>query len=168
MAEFDQAIESVLKHEGGYVDHPSDPGGATNFGISARFLKGIGDERHPRDITREDAIELYRVNFWNRYGYGEINDQDIARKVFDCSVNMGPKSGHRVLQRALRAVGHVQVEDDGVLGNITIHAANNSPNGVAIIMKSEQAARYREIVAKDPGKKVFLKGWLRRAYEDEA
>jgi lysozyme family protein len=168
VADFEKSIGKILEHEGGYVDHPSDPGGATNFGISARFLRGIRDERHPKDISKEDAVELYRIHFWDRYGYGEIEDQDIATKVFDCTVNMGPSSGHKILQRALRAVGHSQVDDDGVLGNITITAANNSPNGVAIVMKSEQAARYREIVARDPEKKVFMKGWLRRAYEDDA
>lgn len=168
MADFDKAIGRILENEGGYVDHPDDPGGATNFGISARFLKGIRDERHPRDLTKEDAVELYRRNFWDRYGYGEIEDQDIATKVFDCSVNMGPSSGHKILQRALRAVGHSHIEDDGVLGNITLTGANNSPSGVAIIMRSEQAARYRELVASKPERKVFLKGWLRRAYEDDA
>lgn len=91
MADFAHAIDNVLAHEGGFVDHESDPGGATNWGISSRFLAGVGDDRDVRNLSRADAIELYRVHFWERYRYEDLPD-GISTKVFNISVNTDRKS----------------------------------------------------------------------------
>jgi lysozyme family protein len=167
MSEFDEAIKTVLKNEGGYIDHPKDPGGATNYGISARFLHRIGDSRHPREITRTDAVELYKVHFWERYGYGQLEPQSLATKVFDMAVNTGPGQAHRIFQRALRANGCHWVDDDGALGPISFHAAEKASEVPLITsIRSEQAGFYRLLAAVEPEKQVFLNGWLKRAYEE--
>ena len=113
--DFSAAIKTVLKHEGGFVNDPDDPGGATNWGISLRFLKGqgleVGDVDHDGDIdaddilkmSQSDAIAIYRQAFWVKNGYGSFPDHRVAAKTFDLCVNMGPRQAHKILQRAINA-----------------------------------------------------------------
>ena len=137
MSTFDLAIPTILAHEGGFVDDPDDPGGATNWGISLRYYRkldwpnidvdvmGLGDGDLDGDgdvdvddikvMTRYQALAIYNSQWWVRYKYYLINPQVIATKVFDLSVNMGAGRAHRLLQQALRAVGR-EVEVDGVVG----------------------------------------------------
>ena len=82
MARFDMSIETILKHEGGYVNDPDDPGGETNFGISKRQYLKIDIA----SLTIEQAKMLYRQDYWK---YDEIISQPVATKVFDMAVNMG-------------------------------------------------------------------------------
>jgi len=156
MSTFEEAIGTILTHEGGYVNHPSDPGGETNFGISKRSYP----EEDIANLTQQRAAEIYESDWWNRYGYARINSQRIATKVFDLSVNMGSKWGHRILQRAVRAAkGHTLVED-GILGPVSIASINAcNPYMLHAALRSEAAGYYRSL-----GKAEFIKGWLNRAY----
>lgn len=172
-ARFEDAIEEVLENEGGFANHGSDPGGVTQFGVSLRFLRsrGIdidGDGDSDADdvlaLDRAQARQLYLTHFWNRGGYGRLDDQRVATKLFDLSVNMGDSQAHRLFQRALRAAGRDVVED-GVLGPESVGAANATPSDVLLAaLRSEAAGFYRALVAGKPGLGVFLRGWLRRAY----
>ncbi|MGE0252016.1 MAG: glycoside hydrolase family 108 protein [Dongiaceae bacterium] len=168
------AIEIVLAHEGGWQNHPQDKGGPTNYGISLRFLENLPDGDINKDgsidaediasLTHEQAVDFYWREFWQRHGYERLDDNAIAAKIFDLCVNMGPKPAHRLLQRALRAVGEELIED-GVLGPKTIAAANSVLSGELLAaLKSEAAGYYRLIAALNPDQKTFLKGWLSRAY----
>lgn len=178
---YKQALAVVLKHEGGYVNHASDPGGATNFGISLRFLKATGIEFGDVDgdgdvdaddikaLTPEKAGEIYLHKFWmpNRY---EMFPAPVAIKTFDLAVNMAPRRAHRCLQRAVRAITGIHLLDDGILGPKSRHAirlASDSPaKAEALIasLKSEAAGYYRSLADSKPALKAFLKGWLNRAY----
>ena len=161
---FDRAVEIVLQHEGGLVDDPDDPGGITKYGISYRFLRHrrVQPGSTPDDIrklTRAAAIELYRRHFWERYGYGRLPDMSIATKVFDLSVNMGPRSAHKCLQRALRAAGE-RVDEDGALGPQTVAAVHQAaPGGILAALRSEAAGYYR-----NRRRPKYIAGWLNRAY----
>ena len=174
---FDTAIERVLEHEGysRFTDDPADSGGATKWGISLRFLQGLGlegdvnaddvvDEADVKGLTRQQAVDFYRAHWWDRYKYDRINDSLAAVKVFDLAVNMGPFEAHRCLQRALRA-NHWPVTEDGILGTKTLTAANAFTGGLAPALRSEAAGFYRVLVAKHPQFKRFLNGWTRRAYD---
>src|SRR5690606_34526085 len=88
---FAVAVEVVLRHEGGYVHDPADPGGETNWGISKRSYPHLDIA----SLTREQAIEIYRRDWWNRHGYDRIKSLDVAVKTFDLAVNMGPAAAHR-------------------------------------------------------------------------
>lgn len=172
---FERAIEIVLEHEGGFSDHPSDPGGATMYGISLRLLRTLGlgigdidgdgdiDIEDVRNLTKEQAKNIYRTEFWDPYDYESFHSP-IAEKVFDLSVNMGPGGAHRVLQRALRAVGQNVVED-GILGPQTRGAvAAASASHLHVALRSEAAGYYRTLVAHNEVLSGFLRGWLNRAY----
>ena len=174
VTDFDRAVEVVLQHEGGLVDDPDDPGGITNHGISLRFLRRVRPGARPEDVrnlTRDEAIELYRRHFWHRYGYASLWDQRVATKVFDLSVNMGPRGAHVCLQRALRAADEPVVED-GVLGPKTLAAVHRAQSDVLLAaLRSEAAGWYRNLASPKRGyakvsrrRPKYITGWLKRAY----
>ena len=177
MSNFEQAVKTVFENEGGLTDHPADPGGITNYGITLNVLREDGvfgdidgdgdiDADDIRTLTIDQARAIYDRQWWERYGYGRIDNQWIATKLLDLSVNMGPRQAHIIAQRALLATGY-PVKEDGILGAVTIEAINNCANksGLHIAMRSEAAGVYRLIVARKPALSVFLTGWLRRAYQ---
>lgn len=155
---FDAAVALVLQHEGGYANDAADPGGATKFGISKRAYPGVDIAA----LTREDAIAIYRRDWWDRYGYGGLNDE-IAVKVFDLAVNMGAATAHKLLQSALQSQGE-PVAVDGVFGPETCAAANRC-DAVELhqALRDAAAEHYRHLVERDPSLAKFLGGWLTRA-----
>lgn len=188
MSGFDPAIKILLSQEGKLTDDKNDPGGITNFGVSLRFLRSlavmdadgflIGDIDHDGDVdaddirrmTIEDATAIYRSQWWDRYGYGDLMNQDVANKMLSLSVNMGAPAAHRIAQRALRSL-HVQVKEDGVLGPVTKKMLNvwsapssDEPNCLICCIRSEAAGYYRSLVTANKNFSMYLNGWLNRAY----
>ncbi len=175
MAKFYQAIHVVIKHEGGFSNHPSDKGGPTNYGISLRFLKqkgiredsdfnndGIVDLEDVHLVDLDLAVEIYKKHFWDKYHYKDIKSQKVANKVFDLSVNMGPRRAHILLQWALRSCGQILIID-GIVGPITLDALHHCDEEILLASyRSEAAGFYRRIARGD--NKKFLTGWLNRAY----
>lgn len=156
---FEKAIDVVLAHEGGFVDHPNDAGGATNWGISSRWNPGVD----VANLTREEAIEIYWSSRWDGRGYDQLPER-IAVKIFDLAVNMGEKNGVSILQRALRAVG-VLVAIDGAIGPETSGAARRACE-IALLaaVRSEAAGEYRIRLVRDESQAPFAEGWIERAY----
>jgi hypothetical protein len=164
-ADFNAAVAVVLKHEGGYLeDHAT--GEVSKFGLTAEFLRSIGlphDRDSIRNLTREQAIEIYREHWWEKYGFERIQDQRVATKFFDLAVNLGPQRATRLLQQALNHCG-AQVAVDGILGERTIAAVNQvPPECVLAELRALAAEHYRSLAAKDPKYLPYLKGWLERA-----
>lgn len=110
---FREAVNIILKWEGGYVNHPSDPGGETNFGISKRSFPHLDI----KNLTKQQASNIYRANYWNPIK-GSQMPYPIALFVFDLAVNSGPARARKMLQQCLG------VAADGVIGPITLRAAN--------------------------------------------
>lgn len=161
MSNFDEAIKTVLRHEGGYVNNPADPGGETKYGISKRSYPNLDI----KNLTSERAAAIYKADWWDRFRYETIDDQRVATKIFDMSVNMGSKQAHKLLQRAVNAAGG-SIEVDGMIGPQTLAAVNAVPACcVMSALKAEQAAYYRLIIEKNSALKTFEKGWMIRAYE---
>jgi len=178
---FDKAILITLKHEGGFVNDPVDPGGATNWGMSIRFLKGAGDSDgdgfddgdldHDGDIDVDDiknmtvdqARKLYRTHFWDKYNYDTISDFIVAARCFDMTVNMGAKQTGKIVQRALNNLGS-SLKVDGAIGKNTFATINctNSEMLMAEI-RQEHAQFYLDLIAAKPKFEKYRKGWLRRA-----
>lgn len=160
MAIFDLAIRAVLGHEGGYVNDPTDRGGETKWGISKRSYP----ELNIRDLTREQAVAIYKRDWWDRYKYAQIHDQDLATKVFDLAINMGAKPAHKLLQQALRAC-ELPTEPDGIIGPATLAAVRLAdPFALLAALRSEAAGYYRVIIARNPSQERFKNGWETRAY----
>jgi lysozyme family protein len=172
MADFNSALPVILRHEGGLVDDPKDPGGITNFGISLRFLEehnldlnddGEVNGQDIRGLTHDQAADVYRHYFWESNGYGRIPDQTLATKVFDVCVNAGPKRAHILLQRAVDALG-ATLATDGVLGPASWAAVLSADaSALTQAMCDAQSAFYRSLVQEKPALSKFLQGWLKRA-----
>lgn len=157
---FEQAISFILHHEGSYVNDFNDKGGETKYGISKRSYQDVNIAA----LTKEQAIAIYRRDFWDKYHYNNIVDIKLATKVFDLAVNLGPYWAHRLLQRALRTTGQYVLED-GILGPVTLASVNNSDStDLLAALKSEAAGYYRSLVLAKQDQDKFLKGWLNRAY----
>jgi lysozyme family protein len=175
------AIARTLPLEGGWVNDPADPGGATDRGVSLRFAlqeiaahpdeRALFDVDHDGDVdwhdiaglTDDAAAAVYYPCVWRRYGYGSLSATLVAWKAFDICVNTGPRRAAMVLQQALASLGHA-VAVDGVLGPATFAAANaRIDTQLLVAMRIEQAAFYRGLAAAKPEMGRFLAGWLNRA-----
>lgn len=110
---FDQAFEHVIGHEGGYVNHPDDPGGETKFGISKRSYP----DEDIAGMTLDRAKEIYKRDYWDKAKCGQL-PHPLDFQVFDAAVNSGAAKAVRWLQQALP-----DVRIDGVIGPQTITAA---------------------------------------------
>lgn len=172
---FEKALEKTLEHEGGFVNDVDDSGGATNFGISLRFLKAEGyelDLDNDGDTDAEDmklldvdtAGEIYKEYFWDKWGYDSIRHADVAAKMFDMSVNMGARQAHKITQRACNKMG-MNLVVDGIAGTQTRNTINSIDNADALLegLKMEQVAFYNRLVEQKPVLNKFIKGWTRRA-----
>lgn len=111
---FDQAFEILIGHEGGYVNHPNDPGGETKFGISKRSYPG---EDIP-NMTLVRAKDIYQRDYWWKAGC-DLVPEVVKFDLFDTAVNAGPGTAIRMLQKVLG------VTQDGVIGPKTMQAINS-------------------------------------------
>lgn len=174
MADFYKAIKHIIANEGGFSDHPADPGGTTKYGISLRFLKSEGidinkdysiNQKDIQDLTLNDAQMLYQTYFWKPNKYELINDQGIATKVFDLAVNMGARNANKILQRAINSTDvKKKLTIDGVIGGMSIDAANKA-NGKFLqdVMRIEAVNYYNQLIVKNSSLAVFRNGWMNRA-----
>lgn len=123
MTRFEYCLAQVLRHEGGYVDHAKDPGGATNYGITRKTLarwRHINpwfklSKSEVRTLKKTEVAAIYRALYWDRCR-GGILANGLDHTVFDYAVNSGPSRAIRHLQ------GLVGVKADGVLGPLTLKA----------------------------------------------
>lgn len=116
---FDRSLSAVLKHEGGWSDHPADNGGATNKGITIatfrRFIKKDGTKADLKALTTAQAAVIYRHQYWNKVS-ADVLPAGVDYAVFDFGVNSGPTRAIKFLQRV------VGVKEDGRIGPITLAA----------------------------------------------
>lgn len=185
MADFYKALPTILLHEGLLVNNPKDPGGITNYGISLQFLlstgdldndgyldgdvnhDGVIDANDIKAMDQEKAAHLYKLYFWDKFGYGKLEDDAIATKIFDLCINMGALPAHRILQRGIRAAVGLKLQEDGILGLRTFAAVNMcKPPILLTALKSEAAGHYRSIRLKNNNQSEFIDGWLNRAYSN--
>ncbi len=157
---FRAALRLVLAHEGGYVDHPLDPGGATNLGITRRTLaawRGVSPWRklpksEVRDLTRREASRIYRARYWD----GVLGDKlpgGIDYAVFDYAVNSGVTRAAKALQRVVGA------RVDGIVGPMTL-AAVSRHHPKTIIRRL--IARRRDFLQRLRTWNTFGRGWTAR------
>lgn len=175
--DFEKIVNHTIKIEGGYVDDPKDPGGATKYGISLRFLahenlkcckRMVIDKEFIKNLTIPLTIEIYREAFWNRYKYYDINHPVIAAKIFDMAVNMGSSQAHKLAQRAASSLLREPLVDDGILGQKSIAAINYLIEIVAEDKYIKELKKlclnfYHTLILRKRSDPKYLKGWLKRA-----
>lgn len=154
---FDLALGHVLKFEGGYSDHPVDPGGATKFGITHAVL-GVHRGRQVskadvRALTKAEAAEIYRSRYW-RAAACDALPAGLDLAVFDCAVNQGVSRATRFLQKAA-AVGV-----DGRIGPLTLAAI--SARSAEDLLIEFMARRMQSYGLLQRLFRTFGLGWSRR------
>jgi lysozyme family protein len=154
---FQHALDHVLLFEGGYSDHPSDPGGATNRGITKavleRFRGRAVTKQEVRALSKDEAAEIYRRYYWMAASCDQLADGlDLA--VFDCAVNQGVGRATRFLQQA------AQVTADGKIGPKTLAAVEAAKPDTLLI--EFMARRMNSYGLLQKLFKVFGLGWSRR------
>lgn len=159
------ALHEVISVEGGYNDIAQDRGGATNLGISLRFLQSVRPGATAADIRRltiDDAKALYHQYFWQAYRCGDLPAPiDVA--FFSIVVNLPPTAAVRVLQNATSRAG-VRVTVDGVLGPQTLMgAASADRTELKRRLTAELCRYYHDLIMRDNSQGVFAAGWFYRA-----
>ena len=154
------AVSHVLAFEGGFADNKYDSGGRTKYGISQRQYPNLDIS----SLTKAQATELYFKDYWSKTMLDEIEEDVCSTKIFDLLINAGQKASALCAQRAIRS-NQIEVAEDGKLGPQTVNAINHIPPvSFLAALRSEAAGYYRNLVAMKSDQKVFLNGWLRRAY----
>ncbi len=150
--DFDTAFHKLLGHEGGFVDHPKDPGGATNWGITQAVARENGYTGDMRDLPVDTAKAIYSSQYWVPVRAEEL-PPTVRYAVFDAAVNSGVSQAIRWLQRA------VGVRDDGIIGPVTLAAVRQrDPQALAASMLGQRL----EFMASLPTWPAFGRGWARR------
>ena len=156
---FEAALKAILHHEGGYVNHPADPGGMTNLGVTKRvWEEWVGhevDEKAMRNLTPEIVGPMYKVKYWDKIKGDEL-PTGVDYVVFDAAVNSGPGRAAKWLQAC------VGVEPDGGIGPKTLAAVNAFDTNQLI---EDYAKRRLSFLMDLPTWNTFGKGWGRRVAE---
>jgi len=169
-------IDELIEREGGYVNHPSDKGGPTCFGITEAVARAHGYAGTMRALPREEAAAIYRRLYWLRPHYDRVAKRAprIAAELFDTGVNMGPAVASTFLQRALTALNrngrdYGDLTPDGRIGPVTLGAldgflaARGKRGGETVLLRALEALqgeRYLRLAERRPANEAFLYGWL--------
>jgi lysozyme family protein len=160
-ASFKAALKLILEHEGGYVDHPLDPGGATNRGITRATLAGYRgrpvSKAEVLALSEAEASEIYRKLYWDAVRANEL-PAGVDLVVFDAAVNSGPGRAARWLQVALG------LTPDGVVGPRTLEASSRTEARTLIGDFSRQRLGFLQRLGTW---RTFGRGWSRRVRETE-
>ena len=161
-------LDRILEREGGYVDHPADRGGPTNFGVTiaalAEWRKKQGltstTSEHVKTMNAAEAKAIYRREYMERPGFLAIEDLRLFGLVVDSAVNHGPKMATKMLQQALG------VRDDGVMGPVTVGALDAGDfQEIYLRFIAARMKFYGTIVSRDHSQATFILGWLNRLSE---
>ena len=156
---YDKCLKAILHHEGGYVNHPKDPGGETNLGVTKRVYEEFGGTKDMKELTVEDVAPIYKKGYWDKMK-GDDLPSGLDLCVFDFGVNAGPGRSAKYLQTMIGTVA------DGGIGPNTLKAVANYVEEVGLEQAVEnfQQARqgyYEKLSTFD----TFGKGWTRRVTE---
>jgi lysozyme family protein len=168
----EQMIDDVIRREGGYVDHPQDRGGPTKFGITqstlSRHLGRPASAEEVRGLERTLAAAIYRRHYYEAPGIDALPAR-IQPFVFDAAVNHGPGRAIRFVQQVCDAAGFGPLAVDGQCGPRTRQAAAAADRAMGdwllAALVEERRNFYLALVERDPGQRVFLRGWLNRLAE---
>ena len=156
---YQKCLETILHHEGGYVNHPKDPGGETNLGVTKRVYEEHGGTKDMKELTVEDVAPIYKKGYWDKMK-GDDLPSGLDLCVFDFGVNAGPGRAAKFLQKMIGTTV------DGGIGPMTLAKVNEyvDSNGLEESIKQYQSAR-QEYYENLSTFNTFGKGWTRRVGE---
>lgn len=151
---FNRCIIVILNNEGNdkITDHPNDPGGLTRYGICKRNYPDLDI----KNITRNQAIEIYFKDYWKPMNLLDIYDENLVLHIFDMGVNAGKRSAIKIIQRI------VDAQADGIIGHETLGFVNAYEGDLVDLYKQERKKYYFTLARRKPKMQVFLKGWINR------
>ncbi len=172
----------IVAREGGFVDDPDDPGGATKHGVTIHTMRRLGldldddgdvDRDDVRRITPEHAVDIFMRHYFDDPRIGALPEV-LQASVFDMYVNAG-SNAVRILQRLLRQMGH-DIAVDGIIGPHTLRAAHAAakaaPNHIADAYGIARRNYYYRLADRRPATRKYARrrdggkgGWIRRAEE---
>ena len=156
LTKFDDIIDVLLEHEGGYVNDPNDLGGETKYGITKRFYPNVDI----KNLTKEEAEKIYYDDYWVKNRVPQL-PENLRHIYFDMCVNQGRGRAVKILQTAANAKG-AELKVDGGLGPKTIGALN----GVELErVRAYRIKYYADLVTRKPDLEKFYFGWFRRGLE---
>ena len=152
---FDECLKMLLHHEGGYINHPSDPGGETNLGVTKKVYQEWGGTKDMKDLTVEDVAPIYKKNYWDRCKCDDL-ESGVDWAVFDWAVNSGTGRAAKAIQKICGA------SQDGAIGpkTLALIGKQNTQYVVEEFGKIRQDF-YESLKTFD----TFGKGWTRRNKE---
>ena len=156
---YQACLDMILHHEGGYVNHPKDPGGETNLGVTKRVYEEWGGTKDMKDLEVEDVAPIYRKNYWDRIKADDLpSGLDLC--VFDFGVNAGTGRAAKYLQSMIGTVA------DGGIGPNTLkkldeYLEENSVEDTIKNYQSERQSYYESLSTFE----TFGRGWTRRVEE---
>src|SRR5579864_4507960 len=167
MAEFKAAFAFVLQYEDSTCSGKVtvDAGGRTRFGIAEKFHPELPEEffSEPAEDALAEAEKIEEREYWDAIRLADVEDQNVANKLFDMGVNMGVRQAAVYAQRAVNSQGQ-QLTEDGTIGPKTLAAINAiDPQTFYGLLCQFSAWHYRHIAANNPAQAVNLAGWLKRA-----
>lgn len=159
MSNFDACLKLVLHHEGGYVNHPKDPGGETNMGVTKRVYEEFGGTKDMKDLEFEDVMPIYKKNYWDRVKADDL-PAGLDLCVFDFGVNAGTGRAAKYLQSLVGATA------DGAIGPNTLKTVEVyvQIEGIEATIEAYQKNRqgyYEKLKTFE----TFGRGWTRRNNE---
>lgn len=176
MTNYKVLIDAIILKEGGYIDHPSDRGGPTNYGITEAVARANGYKGDMRDLPLALAERIYLNRYIQQPKFDKIAviSEELAEEMIDTGVNMGPAVPAPWLQRLLnllnqRGTRYADVFVDGIIGPVTLDALAKfakyrGTEGLTVLtkaMNSLQTVRYIEIAEKKESQEDFIYGWLK-------
>ena len=155
-------METILHHEGGYVNHPKDPGGETNLGVTKRVYEEWGGTKDMKELTVEDVSPIYKKNYWDRVK-GDHLPAGLDLCVFDFGVNAGTGRAAKYLQKMIGTT------PDGGIGPMTLAKLKEyvDAKGIEHTVKLYQMGRQKYYESLSTFS-TFGRGWTRRVEETTA
>tara|TARA_Y100000114_G_C11720704_1_gene308315 strand:- start:294 stop:803 length:510 start_codon:yes stop_codon:yes gene_type:complete len=156
---YDKCLETILHHEGGYVNHPKDPGGETNLGVTKRVYEEWGGTKDMKDLQVSDVAPIYKKNYWDKMK-GDDLPGGLDLCVFDFGVNAGPGRAAKYLQKMIGTVV------DGGIGPNTLAKLDSYVKEHTIQETIEKYQSMRQEYYESLSTfSTFGKGWTRRVEE---
>ena len=153
---FQKSLKRVLKHEGGYVNHPSDHGGETNFGITKSTARSYGYHGSMRTIPMTVVEKIYKSQYWDAMSC-ENFDFALAYQLFDAAVNHGLLNARKILQRTIK------VKDDGIIGAVSLAAIRQLDTADLVQMFNAERISFYTRISTFP---TFGRGWMNRMVDN--